>query len=110
MSDVIMKKKICYHCKQIHDGTIENFMELKPCNAQDGDGHYWIYNIARTFPYTEKYPFKYEVSVIGHIATTTNKDKWIELQKQLEENNIFEFDGKMKEKLTMAGFTIAWRY
>lgn len=110
MSDVIMKKKKCYHCGQLHDGTIENFMELKPCNAADGDGHCWIYNTARFYPFTEKYPFEYEVSVIGYTATTTNKDKWIKLQKQLEEKNIFEFDPKMIAKLQVAGFTVERRY
>ena len=105
-----MNKKKCIHCGQIMDDTIESFMKISPCNAADGDGHQWMYNNAYKQPFTEKFPFKYIVRVHGWEAYTTSEEKWIDLQKQLDEKELFTFDAMVRAKLEVNGFTVTQMY
>ena len=98
------------YCNQITDGSTESFMKIEPCNAPDGDGHSWIYNSAYKRPFTERYPFEYIVRVQGWEARTTIEEKWTNLQKQLDEKEIFTFDATMRAKLEVAGFTVTRLY
>lgn len=101
-----MNKRKCIHCGQINDGSAASIVSMKPCKAPDGDGHRWVYNCAYKRPFTEKFPFKYIVRVQGWEAYTTNEQKWIALQSQLDENNIFTFDASLRAKLEVNGFTV----
>jgi hypothetical protein len=57
-------------------------------------------------PYTEKFPFRYTIELLGYIVHTTNEDKHNKLIKQITEKDLTSFTPQQVLKLEVAGFTV----